>query len=73
MEQSRIDRLNVLARKAKTEPLTDAELAERAELRQEYLDAIRYSLESQLDNTYYLDENGVKHKLNKKEDPDKEA
>ena len=38
-------------------------------LRQEYLAAIRASLEVQLDNVYYVDENGKEQKLKKKEEP----
>jgi len=67
MEQSRIDRINALAKKARAEGLTPEEQAERDELRNEYLAAIRLSLENQLDNTYYVDPKGEKHKLEKKE------
>ena len=42
MEQSKIDRINELARKAKSgQPLTAEEMAEREELRAEYLQAVR--------------------------------
>ena len=67
MTEERIQRLNELARKNKAEGLTEAELSERTLLREEYLSAIRSSLEAQLDNTYILDENGEKRKLEKKE------
>ena len=40
MEQKKIDRINELARKAKTEGLTEAETAERAALRSEYIDSV---------------------------------
>lgn len=63
MEQSKIDRINALAKKAKTEGLTPDEDAERAQLRQEYLAAIRQNLRAQLDNTWVVDENGNKRKL----------
>ena len=39
MEQSRIDRINELARIAKERPLTEEELAERDALRKEYIAA----------------------------------
>ena len=55
MEQAKIDRINALARKAKTpEGLTEEEKHERALLRREYLDAVKANLESQLEHTYLL-------------------
>lgn len=63
MNQSKIDRINELARKAKTEGLTPEETAERDVLRQEYVAAVRRNLRSQLDNTYVVDEKGNKRKL----------
>jgi len=63
MDQSRIDRINELARKAKTEGLTPEETAERDALRQEYVAAVRRNLRSQLDNTYVVDEKGNKRPL----------
>lgn len=67
MEQKKIDRINELARKAKTpEGLTEAETAERAALRQEYVGAVLGSLQGHLDNTYLVDEKGRQHKLKKK-------
>jgi len=68
MEQSRIDRLNELARLAKARTLTEAEQAERQALRREYLDAITGSLKSQLDNTYFVEADGSQTKLQKKDD-----
>jgi uncharacterized protein YnzC (UPF0291/DUF896 family) len=66
MTEERIARLNELARKSKAVGLTPEEKIEQADLRREYLDAIRRSLESQLDNVYVLDENGQEQKLKKK-------
>ncbi len=66
MEQSRIDRINQLAHKAKAEGLTEAETVERDTLRKEYAAAIRASLTAQLDNTYILDRQGRKRKLKRK-------
>ncbi len=63
MEQAKIDRINELAKKAKTEGLTPQEQTERAQLRQEYLAAIRKNLRAQLDSTWIVDEQGNKRKL----------
>ena len=67
MEQARIDRINELARKARTpEGLTPEETAERAALRKEYVASVRASLTAQLENTYIVEPDGTKHKLPKK-------
>ena len=68
MEQEKIDRINELARKAKTpEGLTPEEIAERDALRKEYVASVRANLTAQLDNTYIVEPDGTKHKLGKKE------
>ncbi|MBD5152243.1 MAG: DUF896 domain-containing protein [Oscillibacter sp.] len=67
MEQKKIDRINELARKAKQEPLTEAEIKERDLLRREYIDSVVGSLKGQLDSTYIVDKQGNKTKLRKKE------
>ena len=55
MEQKKIDRINELAKKAKTpEGLTPEELEERTALRQEYLDSVLGNLRRELDNTQKL-------------------
>ena len=67
MTQEKIDRINELARKAKTsEGLTPEELAERNVLRREYIDSYKRSLIGQLDNTYIQYPDGSKKKLEKK-------
>lgn len=66
MEQSRIDRINELARKAKAEGLTEAETVERDRLRKEYVAAVRANLTAQLDNTYVQDPQGRKRKLKRR-------
>ncbi len=63
MEQSRIDRINALAKKAKTVGLTEEEIAERDVLRKEYVAAVRANLRAQLDATWVVDEKGNKRKL----------
>ena len=44
MEKWKIDRINELARKKKTVGLTEAEVAEQATLRREYLDGFRANM-----------------------------
>lgn len=63
MTEEKIARINELAKKAKTVGLTEEEIAERDELRKEYIAAVKSSLTSQLDNTYLVDEKGNKRKL----------
>lgn len=66
MDQKQIDRINELARKAKTVGLTEEETAERAILRRAYIDSVVGNLKGQLDNTYLVDEKGNQEKLKKK-------
>ncbi|GEM_PF-62787 len=69
MEQTKIDRINELARKAKSpEGLTQQEEQERAALRREYVDAVLGNLQGQLDHTYLQRPDGSKEKLKKKEE-----
>ena len=56
MTKEKIARINELAKKAKTEGLTDAEKAEQQALRDEYRAAFRASLEAQLNNIEFVDE-----------------
>lgn len=67
MDQSKIDRINFLARKSKIEPLSAEELAEQKALREEYISSVRKNLIGQLDNTYIVKPDGTKTKLRKKE------
>ncbi len=67
MTKEKIDRINELARKSRTESgLSEEEKAEQAALRREYIDSFKRSLTSQLENTYIVDENGNKKKVEKK-------
>ncbi len=61
-----IARINELAKKAKTEELTAEELQERDKLRRIYIDSVKANLVGQLENTYYVDPDGTKHKLKHK-------
>ncbi len=63
MEKAKIERINFLAKKAKSASLTEGELQEQKLLREEYVAEIRANLRTQLDNTYVVDEAGNKRKL----------
>lgn len=67
MEQSKIDRINFLARKSRNEGLSDSEIKEQKALRQEYIASVRKNLTSQLDNTYIVRPDGTKTKVKKKD------
>ena len=62
-----IARINELAKKAKTEGLTEEELAERDKLRRIYIDNVKASLTGQLDNTYIVYPDGTKKKVGPKQ------
>ena len=66
MTNSKLDRINELARTAKERELTAEEIAEREILRKEYLAEWRAGAEQVLENTYIVDRNGMKKKLRKK-------
>ncbi len=55
MEKAKIERINFLAKKKKQEGLTEAEIAEQKELREEYLQEIRKSFRATLDNIEVTD------------------
>lgn len=61
-----IARINALAKKAKQEPLTAEELAERDKLRRIYIDSVKANLVGQLENTYILQPDGTKKKVTKR-------
>ena len=50
MDEQKVKRINELYRKSKAEGLTDAEKKEQKILRQEYIDAFKRNLRSQLNN-----------------------
>ena len=66
MEREKIDRINELARKKKTVGLTEAELAEQAELRKEYLDGWRANMEQILEGMVIQRPDGTRETLKKK-------
>lgn len=66
MTKEKIDRINALARKQKSEGLTDEEKAEQAALRREYIDSFKRSLEDQLNNMSIVEPDGTVKKVEKK-------
>lgn len=58
MNQEKIDRINELARKSKTQGLTPAEKEEQAKLRKEFIANIRMNLRAQLDNIDIQEKDG---------------
>ena len=61
-----ITRINVLAKKAKAEGLTDEEVTERDKLRRIYIDSVKANLVGQLESTYIVGPDGKKKKLERK-------
>lgn len=61
-----LKRINELAKKQREVGLTEEEKAEQAVLRREYIDSVVGSLKNELDNTYVVDENGNKRKVEPK-------
>ena len=56
MDKKNIDRINELAKKARSsDGLTPEEMTERAKLREEYLNAIRQNFKQTLDNIEIID------------------
>ena len=65
MEKEKIERINFLSKKSKAEGLTDAERAEQAALRKEYIADFRASFSGILDNTVIQYPDGTKKSLKK--------
>lgn len=56
MDKKKIDRINELAKKARSsDGLTPEEMTERVKLREEYLNAIRQNFKQTLDNIEIID------------------
>ena len=66
MEKTKLDRINELARKAKTVGLTDEETVERAALRQEYIEAFRAGTRATLESILIQEEDGTLTPLKKR-------
>ena len=66
MEKAKIDRINELARLSKQRALTEAEKAEQAALRAEYLAEIRASFGAMLEHTVIERPDGTREPLKRK-------
>lgn len=66
MEKEKVERINFLSKKSKTEGLTDAEREEQAALRREYIRDFRASFSGILDNTVIQYPDGSREKVNER-------
>ena len=66
MTEERMKRIGELARKSKSEGLTDAEKEEQAALRAEYIADFRKNFMGIMDNTYIRTPDGQKKKVVRK-------
>ncbi len=66
MTEEKIQRINFLAKKSREEGLTESEKEEQAKLRREYIDGFKRSLVGQLENTYIVEPDGTKRKVERK-------
>lgn len=56
ISEEKVLRINFLAKKAKTEGLTEVEKEEQQILRKEYVEAVKANLRSQLERVEFVDE-----------------
>ena len=66
MEKAKLERINFLARKSRTEKLTHAELDEQAALRAEYIAEIRAQIRGELDSTVIERPDGTREKVSER-------
>ena len=67
MDKKQIDRINELARTKKAEGRTEAEAAEQAALRKQYIDEWRENMRAMLDGVVIQRPDGTQEPLKKKE------
>ncbi|MBP5606177.1 MAG: DUF896 domain-containing protein [Ruminiclostridium sp.] len=63
MDKVKIERINYLARKSRTESLSEDEKAEQTALRNEYREYMRNGYMAQFSSTYIIDRDGNKKRL----------
>lgn len=66
MTEEKVARINELAKKQKSEGLTDSEKEEQKKLRREYIESYKRSLINELEHTYILYPDGTKKKVEPK-------
>ncbi len=66
MQKELLDRINALAKKQKTQGLTEEEIKERDMLRKEYLKQFRAGMINVLEHTYLKRPDGTLEKLHRK-------
>ena len=59
LSQEKIERINVLARKKKSEGLNPEEVQEQAALRQEYLASLRHGMRNHIEGMKIVDQEGT--------------
>ena len=69
MEHEKIERINALAKKQRSEGLTPEEAAEQADLRQQYLREFRQVMEAMLQGVKLQRPDGTLEPLQKKQNP----
>ncbi|TPA34865.1 DUF896 domain-containing protein [Staphylococcus pseudintermedius] len=58
LSKEKLNRINELANKKKSEGLTETEAKEQSQLRSEYLEVFRSSFKSHIENTKVIDPDG---------------
>ena len=66
MEKAKLDRINYLAKKSKTEGLSEEEKTEQVALRKEYIAEFRAQFTGMLENTVIERPDGTRESLPKK-------
>lgn len=66
MEQKKLERINFLAKKSRDSFLSPEEKKEQEDLRNEYRRSVVGNLEAQLQNTYIVEPDGTKRKVQKR-------
>lgn len=64
----KINRINALAHKSRTEGLSETEKQEQLALRAEYLQALRKNVSAMLDNVIIEEEDGTRHRPAKRKE-----